>query len=321
VPSWHHLLWPRLKTAFFGRPAAPAPTPPPAIAIDVGLDRSLGKRHLVIKCFSGWEESLADPVRFVPAHLVRMSGPGARHPDGQRGVWVVDTNAAGSAEWIDDLESGFATRQLDVPRDAVGVTGTVGGNRYRIDDILQMGRDSVVYQFTNLNTCQYVAYSVDLEHVDMKYAFRRCYERLPDLHGPDDLDRIVSLARRIREASPESSEAHFNCGMVFMMQNEFAAAHQSFQMALELGGRDVLCLLFDGAALSGAGKHASAVERLLEAESTGSEATGHAMKWLIRLPDLLAVSVNKVIAADPQRADVGQIWLKYFCRVDATGPA
>jgi len=81
-----------------------------------------------------------------------------RHPQGVAGVWIVDPDTSIEREWLDDVENGIGARQIHAPADAVGARGAIAGDEFRIDGVLQVSDDRIIYQLTNMQTGKFVAY-------------------------------------------------------------------------------------------------------------------------------------------------------------------
>ena len=180
------------------------------------------------------------------------------------GLWVNDTDFSGAIEWIDDTESGFSARTINAPGDAIGVIGLIAGQRYRIDDILQVGKNVVVYQFTNLESCEYLAYGFGRAHVDVRSAFSRYLEHSQAMKLDLDPEKDgVTRQPGTRRYFPDDEAANFNLGVAFMLaEGKFTEAHPPLDKAVQVNGQDVLNLLYDGAALAGMNENSQAVNRL-----------------------------------------------------------
>jgi hypothetical protein len=85
------------------------------------------------------------------------------HPRGVAGVWVVAPDTSVDREWLDDLEHGIAARQIHAPADAVGAQGAIAGSEFRIDGVLQVSDDLIVYQLTNVHTGKFAAYGFNAD--------------------------------------------------------------------------------------------------------------------------------------------------------------
>ena len=276
------------------------------------MDQSIGKPYLIVPRIGGEEGVRAHPVQFVPGmYATPTIRPGSHNPNGEAGIWANDMEFAGSIEWSDDLSSGFASRMIRRPEDAIGVIGSIGGTRYRIDDILQTGTNVVVYQLTNLETCHYLAYGFGREHLDVRYAVEHYLKSIGAGRDADE-EQLRLLSTRLLEAFPDDGPANFNCGVMLFAKGDFTAAHFLFEKSLQLDNHDVLSLLYDGAALAGMNEMGRAADRLIESESSASEQTEKYLKSFAPVRELLGRAVGEIVDMDPQRADVGQLWLKYF---------
>ena len=60
--------------------------------------------------------------------------------------------------WIDDPEKGLSRRPLTAPDHWLGGERTIGGRRYRFKEILDLGKNQVVYSLFNPDTGARIAY-------------------------------------------------------------------------------------------------------------------------------------------------------------------
>jgi hypothetical protein len=64
--------------------------------------------------------------------------------------------------WIDDPMTGVSRRPLNSPGDWLGAEGMLGGRKYRIEQILDKGKNQVVYSLYNPDTRSRIAYGFPL---------------------------------------------------------------------------------------------------------------------------------------------------------------
>ncbi len=59
--------------------------------------------------------------------------------------WLLPDPKKRRVPWVDDEQNGFANRTLLKPEDALGAEGSIGNMRLRFEQILDLGRNVVVY--------------------------------------------------------------------------------------------------------------------------------------------------------------------------------
>jgi hypothetical protein len=59
--------------------------------------------------------------------------------------YLAPTPAIARIAWIDDPEKGLSQRELSIPEDLIGAEGIIGGKRCLFEQILDLGKNVVVY--------------------------------------------------------------------------------------------------------------------------------------------------------------------------------
>jgi hypothetical protein len=72
-------------------------------------------------------------------------------------------------DWIDDPEHGFGARTIERPEDALGAEGIIGGNPYRFERILDIGKNQVVYALYNPVNQTRLAFGFDRGSFELGY--------------------------------------------------------------------------------------------------------------------------------------------------------
>jgi tetratricopeptide (TPR) repeat protein len=256
---------------------------------------------------------MGQPVQFLPGYFQATAiQAGSHNPLGEPGIWANSFHARGELSWVDDPVDGFFKRKIYRLQDALGARGSISGILHRFDDILQIGRNLVVYQLTNLETCNYLPYGFPREIFDARHALTEYLERASKGRAKYQDETVVDLCDRVLEAYPQDETALFNKGVALAAKRDFKAAHECFSVFLAMDDEDQLCLLYDAHALAELGDHGRAAGRLLQAAAIhGEELQGYLNRFKhLRAP--LSASVRAVIENDPLRADVGGLWLRYF---------
>lgn len=256
---------------------------------------------------------MGQPVQFLAGHFQATAiQAGSHNPLGEPGIWANSFQARGELSWTDDPVEGFFKRKIYRLQDAIGVVGSISGVRHRFDDILQIGRNLVVYQLTNLETCNYLPYGFPREIFDARHALTEYLDRAAKGRAKYHDDTVISLCDRVLEAYPQDETALFNKGAALTSKRDFKAAHECFTAFLSMDDEDQLCLLYDAHALAEMSEHTRAADRLLQAAEVHGDELQAYLNRFKHLSAPLAASVRVVIAEDPLRADVGGLWLRYF---------
>jgi len=261
---------------------------------------------------------LAHPVTFLPGmsapHAIQ---PGSRDALGRAGIWANDMNARSTTDWVDDEIAGLFCRKIYDLADALRVVGRIHGVPHRIDDVLQVGKNVVVYQLTNLSTGASVAYGFGREFFDARHALIKYLTRVGEQKQPMDGDLIIKLADRVLEAFPNDVTALFNKGVVLLATKKFLEAHQLFSSVVSRDANDQLAILHNGAALGGLGQHEQAVRELGRADALSEKGVHSLLFGAVR--DLLRMSVNNVMSKNGDSQLIA-LWLKYFPPEEQTEP-
>lgn len=277
--------------------------------------------HYLVFYHPDFGRFMGQPVQFLPGYFQASAiQAGSHNPLGEPGIWANSFQARGELSWVDDPVAGFFQRKIYRLQDAIGVTGQIAGVRHRFDDILQIGRNLVVYQLTNLETCNYLPYGFPREIFDARHALTEYLDRTAKGRAKYQDDTAIELCDRVLDAYPQDETALFNKGVALAAKREFKAAHECFSTFLAIDDEDQLCLLYDAHALAELGDHKRAANRLLEAASLhGEELQGYLNRFKHLRPPLSA-AVRAVINDDPLRADIGGLWLRYFYSEDEDVP-
>jgi hypothetical protein len=67
------------------------------------------------------------------------------------------------ARWIDDPKSGLLGRTITSPEDFLGAEGTIGDKRYRFEQILDLGKNQVVFSLFRPENQTRIAYGFSRE--------------------------------------------------------------------------------------------------------------------------------------------------------------
>jgi len=59
--------------------------------------------------------------------------------------YLIPTPAIARISWIDDPEKGLSQRELSVPEDLIGAEGIIGDKRCLFEQILDFGKNVIVY--------------------------------------------------------------------------------------------------------------------------------------------------------------------------------
>ena len=65
--------------------------------------------------------------------------------------------------WVDDPNTGLLQRVPATPEDLLGIEGTLGGTRFRFEQILEVGHNQVVYSLFNPDKQGRIAYGFSRE--------------------------------------------------------------------------------------------------------------------------------------------------------------
>jgi hypothetical protein len=107
---------------------------------------------------------LAHPVKFLAGNYKQdVIQPGSHDVLGNPGIWANDTDAKGSADWVDDQDAGLFARKLYVVNDALEARGRIGGVSFTFRAVLQIGRKVVVYQLSNSESDEYIVYGFPID--------------------------------------------------------------------------------------------------------------------------------------------------------------
>jgi len=271
------------------------------------------KPYLRFKDLNGAACFTAHPVVFLPGQYRQLAiQPGSRDPLGNQGIWANDMDASGSTDWVDDEHDGFYSRKVYTIQDALGARGQIDGVPYVIEDVLQVGKNVVVYQLTNLQTCGYVAYGFGIDDLDVRVAFHRYLQRIVDKKVECQTERMITLANRVLEAYPSDEAALFNKGVALLSDKKFAEAHASFQLAVNLNDSDLLALMHDAASLAAMGQQNSAIDQFARADAVSEEGVRSMLASFEFLRSYLGRAVAELMEVAPPDHAVRDLWLKYF---------
>ena len=297
----------------------PAVTPPDlcqeTATHQIASDRApnIGKPFLQIRNQTGSIAFTAHPVLFVPGvYMMGVIEPGSHDPLGAPGIWANETDLKGEIDWLDDSVSGLCCRKIYEPKDVIGSKGEIAGVPYIFDAILQTGQNVIVYQLTNLDTCDYLAYGFGRTDFDARHALVQYLRHIVEGKRPYISGKVIALANWVLEAFPSDGIAIFNKGVAHIYDKNFSEAHRCFGLLVQEDPEYPLALVHDAAALAGMGEHAEAIQQLRRADRISEEELRNHLRSLEPLRRVLHASIHELIRSNPEQASVGDLWLKYF---------
>ncbi len=125
--------------------------------------------------------------------------PGSHDPLGAPGIWANETDLKGEIDWLDDSVSGLCCRKIYEPKDVIGSKGEIAGVPYIFDAILQTGQNVIVYQLTNLDTCDYLAYGFGRTDFDARHALVQYLRHIVEGKRPYISGKIIALANWVSQ--------------------------------------------------------------------------------------------------------------------------
>jgi hypothetical protein len=217
------------------------------------------------------ESFIGHPVKFMPGMRHPSIEPWAHNVQGVPGLWANDMNMGETATWSDDPTEGIFTRIVLHPRELLGRIGSIEGVPYVFANILQVARNTVVYQVANRNSQSYFVIGLGRDVLDPVYGLANHIQKMAEGHRSDSAAEAIAICDNVLAKLPENELALFNKGVFLLADNRAEEAHLYFERVLQRNPNDVLALVNAAAALADMHQNELAIERLAQADCVSEE--------------------------------------------------
>lgn len=146
---------------------------------------------------------IGHPVEFLARQTHASIQPGSRNVLGEPGVWVNNSKLHGEVAWEDDPELGLFCREILRIEEAIGRRGRIYDVPYVFEQILQVGRNVVIYQLTNLETCGYLVRGIGRSEFDPVYGLHDLMRKVQEGNRRFDSGEVILMSDRVLESFPK----------------------------------------------------------------------------------------------------------------------
>lgn len=276
------------------------------------LDPLLTGRFIRITNSATHEVFSAQSLIFKPGAQHESTFPGSRNPLGVHGIWGMGANTKGELTWIDDPVSGLFSRTRRGFHEVLGARGIIEGVPYLFESVLQIGRNTVVYQLTNLKTGCYAGVSLNRDMFDPLYGLTSYLNKVRDGLSKYSAERIIVLSDRVLQTLPEDRTALLSKGVALLSQRDYEHAHSCFEALLRVHQDAQPALLHDAVALAMLGDDHRSLQRFAAAHRISQSQCNELLQSSPHMHDALLDLVSRQTAADAGAALAGELSLRYF---------
>ncbi len=215
-------------------------------------------------------------------------------------------------DWVEDPEPDGSRRREDSPESKIGITGRLNGEPYKIDSILGMGTQKVVFGLTHQQTGHQLALARLRASFDPRVRLAKYLERVESGEQPYHPEEMIERCDAVLARHPHDWAAGFNKGTALMIQEDFAGAINVFQLVLEGDPDDPYSLFYTAYALTRLGQHSGAVVYLSRAARLHPNEVHELFRTRGSVKEEFAASVREVLREAPDRADALQLLREHF---------
>ncbi len=216
------------------------------------------------------------------------------------------------ATWEDDPVFGLFAKKILHMEEVIGCKGRIDGVPYVFDQILQVGRNVIICQLTNLNTCSHLIRGLGRGEFDPVYDLHDFLRKVTEGTRKFTPEVVMALCDRVLESFPMEEIALFNKGVALFIEKDYVQAHACFGKYLDVVPGDVITLLYDSVSLAAVGEDRAALQQFGRAHELSEEQCREHLATMDSIRRPLLDLIERLIRLRPEETAAENLWLRCF---------